>query len=133
MAIVHARLNRIELGNFGDCKPVGEGLAELRIDFGPGYRVYFGRLGPNNAQSSSSKQNEPERRKNRSGLRTSRRREFLRPKLRSRKLLLEARATTLCAAIALTRREPRDGSGSRAMDQGEDYGRETKIPPPERD
>jgi putative addiction module killer protein len=45
VAIVRARLNRIRLGNFGDCKPVGGGVEELRIDFGPGYRVYFGREG----------------------------------------------------------------------------------------
>lgn len=45
MAIVRARLNRIRLGNFGDCKSVGNGVEELRIDFGPGYRIYFGRQG----------------------------------------------------------------------------------------
>ena len=43
--IVRARLNRIRLGNFGDCKSVGSGVEELRIDFGPGYRVYYGREG----------------------------------------------------------------------------------------
>lgn len=43
--LVRARLNRIRLGNFGDCKPVGCGVEELRIDFGPGYRVYYGRKG----------------------------------------------------------------------------------------
>lgn len=45
VGIVRARLNRIRLGNFGDCKSVGLGVEELRIDFGPGYRVYFGREG----------------------------------------------------------------------------------------
>ena len=45
VGIVRARLNRIRLGNFGDCKAIGEGVEELRIDFGPGYRVYLGRQG----------------------------------------------------------------------------------------
>lgn len=44
-AVIRARLNRIELGNFGDCKNLGAGVLELRIAFGPGYRVYFGREG----------------------------------------------------------------------------------------
>jgi putative addiction module killer protein len=37
------RLRRIEhQGNFGNCGPIGNGLQELKIDFGPGYRIYFG-------------------------------------------------------------------------------------------
>lgn len=40
--IVRTRINRVMMGNLGDCEPVGEGIHELRIDFGPGYRVYFG-------------------------------------------------------------------------------------------
>lgn len=42
---IEARLARLAAGNFGDTRPVGEGVAELRIDWGPGYRVYFARLG----------------------------------------------------------------------------------------
>ena len=41
-ARVQTCLDRIELGNFGDHKGVGEGVFELRIDCGPGYRVYYG-------------------------------------------------------------------------------------------
>ncbi|HLE67982.1 MAG TPA: type II toxin-antitoxin system RelE/ParE family toxin [Burkholderiales bacterium] len=38
-------MDRIERGLFGDCEPVGEGVCELRIDWGPGYRVYYARAG----------------------------------------------------------------------------------------
>ena len=42
---VLARLSRLEQGNLGDCSPVGEGVSELRMFFGSGYRVYFGEHG----------------------------------------------------------------------------------------
>lgn len=38
---IQARIDHMELGNFGDVSPVGEGISELRIHYGPGYRVYF--------------------------------------------------------------------------------------------
>ena len=38
---VQARIDRAEDGNFGACEPVGEGVSEMRIHYGPGYRVYF--------------------------------------------------------------------------------------------
>ena len=40
------RVNRLAAGNFGDCKPVRDGVQELRIDHGPGYRVFLSRQGP---------------------------------------------------------------------------------------
>jgi len=42
---IDLRLERIKLGNLGDFRSVGEGVCELRIDYGPGYRVYFGQIG----------------------------------------------------------------------------------------
>jgi putative addiction module killer protein len=42
---VQARIDRAEDGNFGDCEPVGEGVSEMRIHHGPGYRVYFAQRG----------------------------------------------------------------------------------------
>jgi putative addiction module killer protein len=44
-ARVLARIERLAFGNAGDVKPVGEGVSELRIDYGPGYRVYFTKHG----------------------------------------------------------------------------------------
>lgn len=38
---IDIRIRRLSLGNPGDVKPVGEGVSELRVNFGPGYRVYF--------------------------------------------------------------------------------------------
>lgn len=40
-ARIEARIRRAELGNLGDCEPVGNGISEMRIHYGPGYRVYF--------------------------------------------------------------------------------------------
>lgn len=42
---IEQRLDRVRLGNLGNSKSVGEGVCELKIDFGPGYRVYFGQFG----------------------------------------------------------------------------------------
>jgi putative addiction module killer protein len=40
-ACIQARIERLAMGNPGDAKPVGEGISEMRIDYGPGYRVYY--------------------------------------------------------------------------------------------
>ena len=44
-AKVVTRIDRLALGNFGDCKPLRDGVSELRIDWGPGYRLYYAMLG----------------------------------------------------------------------------------------
>src|SRR5438874_5611113 len=43
---IQARIARVRLGNLGDCRSLGDGVRELEIDYGPGYRVYFGQDGP---------------------------------------------------------------------------------------
>lgn len=45
-ARIEARIRRLSLGNPSDVKPVGEGISEMRIDYGPGYRVYYLKRGP---------------------------------------------------------------------------------------
>jgi len=42
---IQARIDRVEEGNFGDCQPVGEGVSEMRIHYGPGLRVYLTQRG----------------------------------------------------------------------------------------
>ena len=41
VARIRSRIDRLQLGLLGDARPVGEGVSEMRIDYGPGYRVYF--------------------------------------------------------------------------------------------
>ena len=43
--IINKRLDRVSRGNLGDYRPVGEGVRELRINYGSGYRIYFGQIG----------------------------------------------------------------------------------------
>jgi putative addiction module killer protein len=43
--IIDKRLNRVSKGNLGEYRSLGEGVYELKIDFGPGYRIYFGQIG----------------------------------------------------------------------------------------
>lgn len=44
-ARIQARIERLAMGNPGDVSPVGEGVSELRLDYGPGYRVYYKKRG----------------------------------------------------------------------------------------
>ncbi len=44
-AVIDAKIRRLSSGNFGNCKSVGSGVMELKIDYGPGHRVYFARAG----------------------------------------------------------------------------------------
>ena len=46
IARIQSRIDRLALGNPGDVRPVGSGISEMRIDYGPGYRVYFSQRGP---------------------------------------------------------------------------------------
>jgi putative addiction module killer protein len=45
VARIAMRIDRLADGNFGDCKPLQDGICELRIDYGPGYRVYYAMVG----------------------------------------------------------------------------------------
>lgn len=44
---IEVRLDRLRMGNAGDVRPVGDGVSELRVHYGPGYRVYFAQKGSN--------------------------------------------------------------------------------------
>ena len=46
VARIDIRIRRLSLGNPGDVRPVGEGVSEMRVDYGPGYRVYYKQRGP---------------------------------------------------------------------------------------
>jgi len=43
--VLRLRIDRLAQGSFGHVEPVGEGVSELKVDFGPGYRIYFGMIG----------------------------------------------------------------------------------------
>ena len=43
-ARIFTKLDRVETGNLGDCKFIGEGVSEFRLHFGPGYRIYYGEI-----------------------------------------------------------------------------------------
>ena len=45
VAKIASRIERLEMGNPGDVEPVGDGISEMKIDYGPGYRVYYKRTG----------------------------------------------------------------------------------------
>jgi len=40
-SVIDVRIRRVSIGNFGDVEPVGNGISELKIDYGPGFRIYF--------------------------------------------------------------------------------------------
>lgn len=44
-AVIRTRIDRLALGLFGDCRPVGGAVFELRIDYGPGFRIYYAMAG----------------------------------------------------------------------------------------
>ena len=48
---IHRRIERLGMGNFGNCEPVGDGVSELKIYLGPGFRIYFGNIGINCASA----------------------------------------------------------------------------------
>jgi putative addiction module killer protein len=45
IAKIASRIERLEMGNAGDVEPVGDGISEMKIDYGPGYRVYYKQIG----------------------------------------------------------------------------------------